>query len=150
MRIINILMACLITLACLTVLSTMTINLMDGWGIPSESLQNGTNATAVIQKLDVFNDESSMIINSSQYAPGQSLSETLDASASSSTQSGIMTTSFTSVLKFSAQAITLPKKIVLAIGEYMGIPPAFLITLSIFFTLTVIFLLVGAVFQNRF
>jgi hypothetical protein len=123
---------------------------MDDWGIPSERLENGTNATAVIRGLDVFNDETSIMINSSQYAPGQSQSETPDASAASSTQSSIMTTSFTSVLKFSAQAITLPKKIVLAIGEYMNIPPAFLITLIIFFTLTVIFLLVGAVFFNRF
>jgi hypothetical protein len=139
-----------VALAVLGVLSTMTVQLMDNWGIPSERLQNGTNATAVIRDLDIFNDESSIIMNSSQYAPGQSDSETPDSVSSITSQSSIMTSSFTSVIKFSAQAITLPKTIILAIGNYIGVPPQFLITLSIFFTLTIIFLLVGAVFFNKF
>jgi hypothetical protein len=150
MRISHILMACLIAIACLGVLGSMTVELMDGWGLPDEALNNGTNATGVIHDLDIFNSQTSVLMNSSQYAPGQTDSDTPDSTSGSGSQAAIMATSFTSVLKFSAQAITLPGKIVTIIGNYLHIPAAFLTILSIFFILTVIFLIVGAVFQNRF
>jgi hypothetical protein len=139
-------MACLVFLAAFTVFTTIAIELENEWGVSNEALNNGTNATGLISQFNIWNGEEQKAINASQYSPGGSSAQTPDISQSATVTT---TSSFIMAIKFAGQALTLPKKIIILMGEFLGIDSVFLNTLIVGITITIVFILASAAFYNK-
>jgi hypothetical protein len=126
----------------------IAISFEAGYGKYYADLENDSNnITSYINQFNIYNSVNQQMVNSSQYAPGGINSQIPDDTQS---QSGSLSkSSFQLALEFGGQAMTLPKKILNLVGGYLGIPYELISMASLFFFLTVVFILASAVFFNK-
>lgn len=147
MRLQNIIMSMLVTLAVLTVLSGMVIDLENEWGVSNEQLFNNSgNASVVLDTLNIYNNEHQQLMNASQYAPNGADADIGDStSGTTSTASSSLQMAY----KFVTNLWTVPKLIINTLGTFFGIDPIFLNTMVIWLIIVVVFLIAGSVFFQK-
>jgi len=147
MRIQHILIACLLFFCTFAVLVSMAFDIEKGYEVSNLDLTNDSNATQVINDLNIFEGQQEELMNISQKAPGMADADVQDTA----TTSGAITTSaWVTGIKFIGKALTMPNTIIRILGNFLSVDPRFLTTLIISLTIIVIFIIIGVPFFNKF
>jgi len=152
MRIQHFIIGGLITLVCLITMAQVSMDMFHSFGLTDTYVRNGTNLTTIDHLTDknYFNDQTNILGNASDTIPGQPGAQVPDPTQGSSTQSSLMSASWSSMITFVWQAATLPFTIVEDVGIYIGIDALWITVLKLALGIYIAFLIINAPFFQKF